>query len=237
MNAFAIKTSVDVHDVDFNGIAKTSAIMQYMQSAAQTQLTESGMSYERLRSLNKVFVISRFNMEIRAPLKAYTPLTAKSYVTESRGYTFLRCYQLEADGVAVARAVSGWALVDTKTKALVKVNDFDLGLPVLPQNSVTLSKFIIPENTADVGEWQVRYADTDQNMHMNNTKYPDLYSNFLPLKNKMISKLAINYVSEAPLGENLRVHTLQEGNRFYFRTVKSNGQINSEAEIEIADIS
>ena len=55
---YRMKTEVDVHDVDFNGVAKTSSIMKYIQSAAQCQLTEGGMSYDNLKSNNRAFILS-----------------------------------------------------------------------------------------------------------------------------------------------------------------------------------
>ncbi len=236
MTGYKSKTQVDIHDVDYNGIAKASSLMKYMQSAAQAQLTENGMSYNELRSSSKAFIISRFNLEVLRPLSAYTPITAISYPIESRGYSFLRCYELECDGITIARAISAWALINTDTKALVRVNDFNLGLPTLPSLSLTLPHIKLPSEISDVGSFYVHYGDVDQNMHMNNTRYPDMYSNFIPLQGKMITKLAINYTSEALMGEKLKVKRAVRDNIFYFRTVRADGKINSEAEIEICDI-
>ena len=39
MIGFRKQIEVDVHDVDFNGVAKTSSILRYLQSAAEGQLT------------------------------------------------------------------------------------------------------------------------------------------------------------------------------------------------------
>ncbi len=236
MSKFSQKTSVCIHDVDYNGIAKTSAIMRYLQTAAQSQLTENGMSYENLRKRGVAFILSRFNMEVLRPLTAYTTLNAISYPVESRGYSFLRCYELNCDGETVARAISAWALVNTESHALVRVNDFDLNLPVLQSLDLALPRITLPSELLDVGGYGVHYGDVDQNMHMNNTRYPDMYSNFLPLKGKMISKIAIGYSNEAKIGEKLRVLRGNDGNIFYFRTLRSDGKINSEAEIEISDI-
>ena len=124
---YRMKTEVDVHDLDFNGVAKTSSIMKYIQTAAQCQLTEGGMSFDNLKSNNRAFILSRVKLEVLKPLPAYTPLTAVTYPCESRGYSFLRCYELECDGEVVARAISVCALIDTESRALVRVNDFDLG--------------------------------------------------------------------------------------------------------------
>ena len=233
---YRMRCGVDIHDVDYNGIAKTSSIMRYIQTAAQCQLTESGMSYDNLRKQNRAFILSRIKLEVLRPLRAYTPLTAVTYPCESRGYSFLRCYSLESDGQIVARAISVWALVDTESRALVRVNDFNLGLPVLPQNGLVLGAMKMPTVLMDIGGYGVHYGDVDQNMHMNNTKYPDMYSNFLPLSGRMIRSVTINFAKEAQIGDKLRVQRAEEGGLFYFRTLRSDGSTNSEAQIELCDI-
>jgi len=233
---YRMKTEVDVHDVDYNGVAKTSSIMKYIQTAAQCQLTEGGMSYDQLKSNNKAFILSRVKLEVLKPLPAYTPLTAVTYPCESRGYSFLRCYELECDSEVVARAISVWALIDIESRGLIKVNDFDLNLPTLPPNQLVLRAMKLPSTLTDIGGYGVHYGDVDQNKHMNNTKYPDMYSNFLPLQGKMISSITINYSAEAQIGEKLRVQRAEENGYFYFRTIRSDGKINSESEIKLRDI-
>ena len=233
---YRIKTTVDIHDVDYNGIAKASSILKYIQCAAQCQLNEGGMSYDELKRNNRAFLLSRMKLEVLRPLRAYTPITAITYPCESRGYSFLRCYALESDGEIVARAISVWALIDTETKALVRVNDFNLGLPTLPQNGLVLGAMKMPSTLTDIGGYGVHYGDVDQNMHMNNTKYPNMYSNFLPLNKRMIRSISINYMNEAQIGDKLRVQRSEEDGLFYFRTIRSDGKINSEAQIELMDI-
>ena len=233
---YRIKTEVDVHDVDFNGVAKTSSIMRYIQTAAQCQLTDNGMSYDNLKSNKRAFILSRLKLEVLRPLRAYTPLTAITYPCESRGYSFLRCYALESDGELVARAISVWALIDTESRSLVRVNDFNLGLPTLPQNGLILGAMRMPSTLVDIGGYGVHYGDVDQNRHMNNTKYPDMFSSFLPLENKMIRSITIHYSAEAAMGDKLRVQRAEEGGFFYFRTVRSDGKVNSEAQIELCDL-
>ena len=116
------------------------------------------------------------------------------------------------------------------------MNDFNLNLPTLPQNGLILGAMKLPACLTDVGGYGVHYGDVDQNRHMNNTKYPDMYSNFLPLNGKMIRSITINYSNEAVIGEKLRVQRAEDNGLFYFRTVRSDGKVNSEAEIELCDI-
>lgn len=234
MNEYRINSCVDIHDVDYNGVARASAVLKYMQSAAQLQLTESGMSYEALRARNRAFILSRVKLEIYEPLRAFASFSAASYPCESRGYSFLRCYSLEHNGRTVARAASVWALIDTEERSLVRVSDFELGLPLLPHNELTLGAMRMPvERLEDVGRYTVGYADTDQNRHMNNTRYPDMYASFLPMERAMIRSVTINYTNEAPMGECVTVKRAQDSGAYYFRTERSDGKINTDAKIEL----
>lgn len=236
MQDFRKNITVDIHDVDFNGVARTSALMKYIQSAAQSQLTESGMSYENLKQQKRVFILSKIKMEFTDTVRAYQPLTAITFPCNSRGYSFLRCYKLKKDGITIGRAVSVWALVDTETRALVKVNDFDLGLATYDALDIPLTRIIIPANIQTVGTYTVGYGDTDQNLHMNNTRYPDVYSNFLPLSNKRIREMTVSYMNEAPSGDTLTVQRAENDGIFYFRTLRADGKVNTEAEITLCDL-
>ncbi len=228
---------IDIHEVDYNGVARASALMRYMQTAAQNQLTENGMSYDELIERNRAFILSRITMEFSAPLRAYDRISALSFPCESRGFSFLRCHALEKEGQHIAKALSVWALIDTETRGLVRVNDFELGLTTNKPLDISLARFVIPKEISPVGSFKVRYSDTDQNRHMNNTRYPDMYSDFLPLEKKRIERISINYLNEAPAGEELTVLScVDEMGIYYFRTVRKDGLTNTEAQIMLCDI-
>ena len=236
MIGFKKEIEVDVHDIDFNGVCRASSLMKYIQSAAQTQLTENGMSYDELKDMRRAFILSRIRLEFYAPVYSYDKIEAHTFPCISRGYSFLRCYALYRNGEVVARAISVWALIDTESSGLVKVHDFNLGLPTLPPNELVLRAMKLPSTLADIGGYGVHYGDVDQNRHMNNTKYPDMFSNFLPLNGKMIGSITINYSVEAQIGEKLRVQRAEENGYYYFRTIRSDGKVNSEAEIKLVDL-
>ncbi len=237
MRDFRINGYVDIHDVDFNGVLRTSCALKYMQNAAQEQLNSTGHTYEELKRNKLAFILSKVKLEIYKPMYAYQPYTATTYPCESRGYSFLRCHSLERDGEVIAHAASVWALVDTESRSLIKVNDFDLRLPLLPHNNIVPDLIKAPvDKLMNVGDFSVRYSDTDQNRHMNNTRYPDMYSEFLPLEGKMIRSLTIHYMNEAPIGEQMRVLRAEEGGIYYFRSMRADGKINTEAKLELCDI-
>ena len=61
---------LDIHDVDYNGIARASALMRHMQTVAQNQLTENGMSYDELIKIHRAFLLSRITIEFNEPVRA-----------------------------------------------------------------------------------------------------------------------------------------------------------------------
>ena len=236
MSFYKTDLIADIHDVDFNGIARASAIMKYIQSSAQMQLTESGLSYERLKSDPRAFILSKIRIDISDSVRAYDRLTAETFPCESRGYSFLRCYRLTRGEQIIARAASVWALIDTESRSLVRVNDFNLNLPTLPPLDLAIGHITPPSELIRVGAYHVNYEATDQNGHMNNTRYPDMYSNYLPLANKRIKTIAINYMKEAPMGEKLDVFRAKQDGNYYFKTIRADGEINTIAEITLEDI-
>ena len=236
MNYYSKNIEVDIHDVDFNGIARTSSLMRYIQSAAQSQLTDNGLSYDALKSKKRAFILSRIKMEFTESVRAYERLSATTFPCDSRGYSFLRCYSLLRDGKTIGRAVSVWALIDTDTRSLVKVSDFELGLETYSPLDIALTRIAHPTEMITVGTYTVTYGATDQNRHMNNTVYPDMYSNFLPLENKRRESISISYLAEAPAGDVLTVQRGYLDGVYYFRTLRSDGKINSEAEIRLCSI-
>jgi acyl-ACP thioesterase len=83
-----------------------------------------------------------------------------------------------------------------------------------------------------VGEYTVTYRDTDVNGHMNNTNYADILCGCIPnMKQLRVKSIGINYSSEAVLNEELKIYMSKIDGKFYFRTIRSDGKTNIEAEI------
>ena len=220
----------DIHDVDHNGVARASSLMRYIQSAAQTQLTLNGMSYDELKGMKRAFILSRIKLEFTEPVRAYEPLTAVTYPCDSRGFSFLRCYALEKNGRTIGRAVSMWALIDTETRALVRVNDFELGLETHEPHSLALSRFTMPAAIREVGTYTVNYGDLDQNRHMNNTRYPDMLCDFTPdVRGLRVTGMSLSFLREAAYGHTLKVYRQAAEEGHYFRTVNEQGEVCVEA--------
>ena len=236
MNIFKNEVTVDVHDIDPSGVARVSSLMKYIQSAAELQLSDIGRSYDELKSMKRAFILSKIKLEAYEPIRPYEKLSAETFPCPSRAYTFLRCYQLKRGGETVARAISSWALIDTENRSLVKVSDFELGLTEINPFELSVSRIVMPDSLTPLGEYRVTYADLDRNGHMNNTRYPDMYSNFLDLKGKRIDSISISFLNEARPGELISLFGAKLGDTVYIRSVREDGKLNSEAEIHITEI-
>lgn len=226
---------VNANDVDMNFVVTVSNIFRYMQDAANSQMERDGASYRELFDRGLAFVLSRMNVSLYAPLYTHDQIEVQSWACESKGVTFNRCYRILRDGAIMAEAVSAWALVGVQDRKLHRVNEFNLpyGMDEMLELDMP-TRMKIPEEIPLrlVGERTVEYADADMNGHMNNARYPDMICGFIGgMRGIRVVSMALNFLSEAPLGETLKIyHGVGDGTH-YIRTIRENGGVNIEAEI------
>ena len=109
--------------------------------------------------------------------------------------------------------------------------NYSIDEPLKLENQI---RFRIPSEItlSLVGEYTIRYTDTDINGHMNNTNYPDMLFNALPNpENKVIKSIAISYQNEARCGDYLKLYMGKIDGKYYMRSVHEDGRVNVEAEI------
>ena len=229
--------TVSPHHLDFNNVASASAILRYMQDAAYGQMYHNPPSMDDLRKENKVFVLSRLVMNVYAPLHVCEELVAESWACESRGASFLRCCRLKRGEETVAEVTAIWALVDAETKRLLRVSEYDPPYSCEPPLEMDApARIRIPRDAEMtlVGEHSVIYSEVDINRHINNTNYPDILCSYAgDMRGKRVSRISLNYCHEAALGDTLKVYSAEgeEEGSVIFRTIRSDGQVNVEAEI------
>ena len=234
--------TVSPHDLDFNNVLSASGALRFLQDAAYGQMHYNPPSLDQLRAEGKVFLLSRVSMSLYAPVYAMEKLVAQSWSCESRGVSFNRCSRLLRGEETVAELSSVWALVDSENGRLLRIEDY--GQSYTDEPALTLdapARVRIPRDAtlALVGEYTVSYNDVDINRHINNTNYPDILCGFIPdMEGKRVSKISISYVHEAPLGESIKVYYTHgdEDDSYFFRTVRTDGQTNVEAYVELDKI-
>lgn len=230
---------VSAQDVDFERVASASAVMRFMQDAANYHMEGSGPSYNELFDSGRAFVISRFAADLHSALHTHDRITVETWAAPSRAASFNRCYRILRDGEVVAEATSVWALVDNVRKTLVKVEE--CGIDYGEDEALDVCapiRFRIPAQCppVEVGRRRVTYEDVDVNRHMNNTKYADMLCSYLPMDGSRVRSLSITYASEAPLGDELTVLHSESDGAHFFRTLREDGKTNVEARIELTRI-
>lgn len=239
---FSQRYQTNWYDTNPYGFVSPSKIMVYLQETASRQCRNSGMDLDVLfHTQHKGFLLSRFRMWMSQPLRAYEDIEVQTWCPPSRGLTFLRCYRLCKDGVAILEAHSTWALVDATTKSLLKVSDFDGSFPMdAPVDEAPLPKPVrlsasLPMEP--VGQRTIALSDVDFNMHMNNTHYPDMVCDFLPQtawEGRYLTHMSLSYMKEAALGETLSVHRLpvpDSEDAWWFRLNAPDGRVYFEADM------
>ena len=235
--------TVNSHDVDYNGIVNAAAIVKYMQETANLQHAAYGPTIDELRAGGHAFVLSRASLDLYAPVRALETITVETWFTEAKGFGYHRNTVMTRGTERVAAMVSFWGMIDIATRRPIRVEEIALGfgpddealtIGAPPRARAPRELTLMP-----LGKRTVVYSDCDENGHMNNTRYPGMFCDFLPtMAGRRVTGVSINYASEARLGSSFTVFGGEEdgGAVWWFRTELENGQTGTEARIALAPI-
>lgn len=230
---------VRYHDTNANEIVGISNIFKFIQETAMRQMRACKPSYQDLVNEGKALILSNIRVECLRPIYPYEKITVKSWAgNNNRGFTTHRSYQIFNGDELICEGLSAWALVSTTDKKLLRINEVDFS-NYEGEEPLTLEgplRVRIPNEVklTLVGEYTVRYTDTDLNGHMNNTYYPDMLFNCLPkCHSKIVKSLAISYANEALVGDNLKIYMAFTDGKYYMRSVHEDGRVNVEAELTV----
>lgn len=233
---------VDAHDVDYEGSIRPSVLLRYIQDAAGHAHHCLGLPLKKLREENKAYILSKVAMRICALPRAYERLRAVTWITPVKGFSFVRYGRILRGEEIIAEMSSVWALTDITDPTNRKLLRGDaVELPFGTGEPLDLgfgARMKIPSalEMKQLGAYTVRYADCDENRHMNNTVYPDLFRGFaVPRKGMHVSEFEIAYRSEAPMGASLTVMGGEQGDEWYFRSLREDGEINAEVRMKFTD--
>ena len=226
------------HDIDASRKVRPSEMLVYMQETANRQFVNAGRDLDGERDTGGVgFILSKIALDLHKPLYAYEDIEVETFTCDSRGFSFNRGFRILKDGEEIARAASVWALVDIKEGKLIKVNDYSVGFENEPiPETVSPMRIKMPpaENFLSVGKRRIVYSDIDYNMHMNNTRYPNMLCDFMELADTdRIAGMTLSYLHEAALGDELEVLSAKTEDNYFFKTVGKDGKVCLEAMVRL----
>lgn len=248
-----VKFTVSVHDEDAFCNMRASAMLRRMQECANIQLLKMTVqngrkTTEDMAEKNRGFILCKFNMNVYRVPHAYDEITVESWISKEKGVVSERLYKVFLGEELISEASSAWAIIENGTK-IIRVSEYeDLSVrddDVCGVETPRHLRIPCPEKLEFVGERTILYSDIDLNGHMNNTNYPDMLASFIPEmhyerfsndKGRFISSLNINFVSDAPLGDTVKVYSYKEDDGgIFFRTVRGDGKTNIEARLTLTE--
>ncbi len=237
---FSYNFKVSSQEVDLNGIASATAVMKYMQETANLGHEDFGPTMDELRASGKAFILSRAALDIYKPLYAQDVIAVSSWLNEARGYGYNRSTVIERNGEKIAAMIAFWGAIDIEKRQPIRVEEINLGFGTDDEKLEVVSPMRFRPNGVDfseLGDYTVTYGDCDQNIHLNNTNYPRIFSGFIPnMLGKRVTNLSINYLHEARLGAGFKVYGAENDGAMLFKTVLDDGNVGSEARIVLGNI-
>lgn len=233
-----MKYSIDYttrwHDTDASRNVRPSALLVYMQETSNRHVADCGMSLDDLRDERGLaFILSKIRIAFHRPLRAFEDIRVETFTCPSRGYSSLRCFRVLSGDEVVAEADTNWALIDINEKNLRKMEDTGYEFedePPLSLDVPSRTRASSDVELAEVGKRTILYSDLDYNMHMNNTRYPDMLCDYMPIERVgRIKGMTLSYLHEAAFGDTVTVLRGEKDGAYYFRTVNGEGVICLEA--------
>ncbi|MBQ7392305.1 MAG: hypothetical protein IJV73_06420 [Clostridia bacterium] len=231
--------TVKWHDTDANRQVRPSALVTYLQETANEHLIHLGISLDELRDrYGLAFILGNISVRSYEPLFSGDDIEVETWTYGERGFRHNRCFRLLRDGKTVVEATSQWALIKLADGSLVKVED--MPYRVEPEESIALpdlpSRLKMPplSEMEFAGERRIVYSDIDYNGHMNNTRYPDMFCDFVPeMRENRMTGIVLSYRREAAFGHTLRVFRQKTDGGYFLCTVDEDGNVCTEALLQI----
>ena len=227
------------HDTDCNRNVRPTSILTYFEETSNLHMIAVGQPLDKIRDdAGLGFILSRLTMKFYKPLEAYKNIKVQTWTSEGRAFSTIRSFRLLDGDDVVAEALTLWALVDINERKPVKISSYDFGFEhEAPIEIDAPARVAFPKDLEleKVGERKIFFSDCDYNMHMNNTRYPDMLCDFLPSpENMKVSSMTLSFVREAAMGHTLSVcRAKKDESTYLFRTVDEEGNTCLEAEVTV----
>ena len=208
-------------DFDFKDELSLTSLLGIIQESATGSADELGFGYADLKPKNYGFlVVNTYGEIFRQPTFGET-VTVETWPLPPRHVFFERDYRvLGEDGQPVAAAASRWCLVDLDTFSLLTgeaLGEANTNCPYNPEKSIAVPGWKVPrmQEGKEVYRTVARQSLCDHYLHVNNTRYADLFLDCLPmqaLEGRTLQSFHISYAKQAKEGSELALFAEDRGN-------------------------
>lgn len=207
-----------------------TALLRGAAELADLHLGMFDLSYEQLIGMGMAFLLTGVEVRIHRMPTMREKVTFSTWHRGVERVRFLRDVALcDEQGNRLATYSSEWVLVDPETHRIKRPSC----LPELDRVPMRQGESLgpvpplrLPEDMVWAGERRVGYADLDYNGHLNNTKYADIISDWVPggLEEGYFTRVRLDFQGEARLGEVLKISTAIDGELRYVSAVHERGK-------------
>ncbi len=200
--------AVHTYETDPQGLAKTTALLNYLQDAAGAHAGRLGLSVRDLFKRGLTWVLSRYHILVHRYPAAGSRLEVTTWPSGQGGHFATRDFEA-ADGAGpVLSATSSWMILGLERKQPLKVDDiidipYAVDLRALDDPFASLP--VLAARDAEL-RYRVRAADLDWNRHVNNAVYVQWALEAVPadvLRGSRPVELEISYRAETFYGEDV----------------------------------
>lgn len=213
------------YHVDVNRKLTIQKLCSFFQEVAGNHTEACGVGWEVMHQVSVFWVLSRLKIEvIKYPLW-HEKITIKTWSNGLEGLSAVRNFQVVGENdEEYFRAISTWLMVNTKTRRLVKADDYMDNFPLCADRVIEKApcKIHVLKDPHQLASAPVSYTETDMNQHMNNVSYIDrIVNTFDPiyLKDYQIKYFEINFQKEARPEEMIMVQKQQVAHNEFLHNI------------------
>lgn len=217
------------YEVGFNGVAKTSSILDYFQELASTHAQLLGFSVEQLFEKGLTWVLSRNHVKILRAPRFGEKIIGHTWPSGRKGRFALRDYEMfDQDGSLIVQGTTSWMMIDLKTKKPIRVADLLADTFIVEKRAIVDDFVVLPHLTHPDFEniYSVRSSDLDINRHVNNVVYIEWALDTLQrdiIFSSYPAEIEISYRSEAHWSDTIIAKAQQsnsEKNTFLHQLIR-----------------
>ncbi|PKD44383.1 acyl-[acyl-carrier-protein] thioesterase [Rhodohalobacter barkolensis] len=207
---YTVPFKIRSYEVDHNERSTLSSICNYFQEAAGIHAHHLNFDISQLHAKGLTWVLYKMHVIVDQRPKRWEDIDITTWPTAGDGLRAFRDYEMKSkNGEILARAVSQWMVLDLKTKRPVRTpaEISKMGLTnrshAVEPNKKQLET--VTENKS-VLITKVNDNDLDMNNHVNNVRYIDWMTGYLPnslVDGKQCQEMEIQYLSESVKGDEI----------------------------------
>lgn len=210
-NFFTVRFRVASYEVDPFGDVRPSAIMAYLQEAADLHSIQWKLSVRDMFKMGKTWVMTRYKLLFVHRPQIGEEIEVSTWLSGSDGKFSFRDFVVSTlDGRVVAKATASYVVIDLADRRPVEMAE------LIPKNCIREERsldYLFPNlpkiDTEDrIVELPVMLRDLDINNHVNHIIYAQWGLEAVPIdiwRKYRPSSLEINYRAETHYGSKVRV--------------------------------